>query len=69
MILEKIGVPLEILNKPGKLSDEEWKILQSHARKGYEIANSNYELKEIAGEIFHHHERWDGKGYPDGLSR
>lgn len=65
----KIGVPLEILNKPGKLSDEEWKILQSHARKGYEIANSNYELKEIAEEIFHHHERWDGKGYPDGLSR
>lgn len=65
----KIGVPLEILNKPGKLSDEEWKILQSHTRKGYEIANSNHELKGIAEEILHHHERWDGKGYPDGLSR
>ena len=65
----KIGIPLEILNKPGKLSDEEWKILQSHTEKGYKIANSNNELREIAEEIRHHHERWDGKGYPDGLSR
>lgn len=65
----KIGIPLEILNKPGRLSEEEWKILRSHTEKGYEIANSNNELKEIAEEIRHHHERWDGKGYPDGLSR
>lgn len=65
----KIGIPLEILNKPGKLSEEEWKILQSHTEKGYEIANSNNELRGIADEIRHHHERWDGKGYPDGLSR
>ena len=65
----KIGIPLEILNKPGKLSDEEWKILRSHTEKGYEIANSNNELRGIADEIRHHHERWDGKGYPDGLSR
>ena len=65
----KIGIPLEILNKPGELSDEEWKILRSHTEKGYEIANSNNELKGIADEIRHHHERWDGKGYPDGLSR
>lgn len=64
----KIGIPLEILNKPGKLSDEEWHMLQSHTRKGYEIANSNTELQGIAGEILHHHERWDGHGYPDGLS-
>ena len=64
----KIGIPLEILNKPGKLSEEEWKILRSHTEKGYEIANSNNELKGIAEEIRHHHERWDGKGYPDGLS-
>lgn len=64
----KIGIPLEILNKPGKLSEEEWKIIQSHTEKGYEIAKSNNELKGIAEEIRHHHERWDGKGYPDGLS-
>ena len=65
----KIGIPLEILNKPGKLSEDEWKILRSHTEKGYEIANSNNELRGIADEIRHHHERWDGKGYPDGLSR
>lgn len=65
----KIGIPLEILNKPGKLTDEEWAILKTHTEKGYEIANSNNELKQIADEILHHHERWDGKGYPDGLSR
>ena len=65
----KIGIPLEILNKPGKLSEEEWKILQSHTVKGYDIANSNNELRLIADEILHHHERWDGKGYPNGLSR
>jgi len=65
----KIGVPMEILNKPGKLTDEEWKIMRAHVEKGYEIANSNAELKQIALEIRHHHERWDGNGYPDGLSR
>ena len=65
----KIGIPLEILNKPGNLSDEEWNILQTHTQKGYDIANSNHELQGIADEILHHHERWDGKGYPDGLSR
>ena len=65
----KIGIPLEILNKPGRLSDEEWKILRTHPRKGYEIANSNQELKGIAEDILHHHEHWDGSGYPDGLSR
>ena len=65
----KIGIPLEILNKPGRLSEDEWKILQSHTKKGYEIANSNQELKGIAEDILHHHERWDGNGYPDGLSR
>ena len=64
----KIGIPLEILNKPGKLSEEEWAILRSHTEKGYEIANSNNELKGISDEILHHHERWDGNGYPDGLS-
>lgn len=65
----KIGIPLEILNKPGKLTADEWAILKTHAEKGYEIANSNNELRGIADEIRHHHERWDGNGYPDGLSR
>ncbi|MGN0996769.1 MAG: diguanylate cyclase domain-containing protein [Candidatus Ventricola sp.] len=65
----KIGIPLEILNKPGRLTEEERKILQSHTEKGYDIARSNNEFRGIAEEILHHHERWDGAGYPDGLSR
>lgn len=65
----KIGVPLEILNKPGKLSNEEWNVLRTHPAKGFQIANSSVELSGIADMILHHHERWDGAGYPDGLSR
>ena len=65
----KIGIPLEILNKPGKLTNDEWRVLQTHVEKGWQIANSSPELAGIAEMIRHHHERWDGKGYPDGLSR
>lgn len=65
----KIGIPLEILNKPGKLDSQEWAIMQSHVQKGYQIAKSSEELSGIADMILHHHERWDGKGYPDGLSK
>ncbi|MGM9969987.1 MAG: diguanylate cyclase domain-containing protein [Anaeroplasma sp.] len=64
----KVAIPLEILNKPGKLTDDEWKIIKSHTIKGYEIAKSTPELEGIAEMIKYHHERWDGKGYPDGLS-
>ena len=63
----KIGVPLDILNKPGKLTDEEWNYIKTHVHKGYQIAKSSKGLNEIADMILHHHERWDGKGYPDGL--
>ncbi|MCI5745568.1 MAG: diguanylate cyclase [Erysipelotrichaceae bacterium] len=64
----KVAIPLEILNKPGKLTAEEWKIIKSHTIKGYEIAKSTPELEGIADMIKYHHERWDGTGYPDGLS-
>ncbi|MDO4182648.1 MAG: HD domain-containing protein [Coriobacteriia bacterium] len=64
----KVGVPLEILNKPGKLSDQEWEIMKSHTTKGYMIAQASEELSVIADCILHHHERWDGQGYPDGLA-
>lgn len=64
----KIAVPLEILNKPGKLTDAEWAVLRSHAEKGCQIAMASRELKPIAGYIKYHHERWDGKGYPSKLS-
>ncbi|MCF0224447.1 MAG: HD domain-containing protein, partial [Fibrobacter sp.] len=65
----KIGVPLEILNKPGRLTKEEFEVMKTHAEKGYHIANSSPALQKIADMIRHHHERWDGLGYPDGLSQ
>ncbi len=64
----KIGIPLEILNKPGRLSEQEWALLRTHPEKGYQIAMSSAELKDIAGLILSHHECWDGKGYPAGLA-
>ena len=64
----KVGIPLEILNKPGQLTDREWEVLRTHAEKGYQIALSSDELKSIARMILCHHERWDGKGYPQGLA-
>ena len=65
----KIAIPLEILNKPDKLTDEEWEIVRKHVERGFQIAKSSKDLESIADMIRHHHERWDGKGYPDGLSR
>lgn len=64
----KIGIPLDILNKPGALSEAEWQTIRTHAQKGYQIAKSSKDISGIAEMILHHHERWDGKGYPDGLS-
>ena len=64
----KIAIPLEILNKPGKLTDAEWAVLRSHPDKGYQIAIASDELKPIAEFIRYHHERWDGKGYPARLA-
>lgn len=63
----KIAVPLEILNKPGKLTDDEWAVLRSHSEKGYQIAVATKELRPLADMILSHHERWDGRGYPNGL--
>lgn len=65
----KLGIPLDILNKPGKLTDDEWTIMRSHAEKGYRIAKASKELEDIADLILHHHECWNGRGYPDGLKQ
>lgn len=64
----KIGIPLEILNKPSRLTDQEWAVLQSHPEKGFQICMTSDELKHIAPMVLYHHERWDGKGYPKRLS-
>lgn len=63
----KIGVHDRILNKPGRLDEEEWSIMKKHPEIGYRIAKSSFELEPIAEYILTHHERWDGKGYPNGI--
>ena len=64
----KIGVPDNIINKPEKLSDEEFTIIKSHTLLGYNIIKHMTNDEEIINCVRSHHERWDGKGYPDGLS-
>jgi HD-GYP domain-containing protein (c-di-GMP phosphodiesterase class II) len=64
----KIGIPDEILNKPDKLTPEEWRIIQTHPQLGYQLASAAPSLKEALPVILHHHERMDGGGYPGGLA-
>ncbi len=63
----KIGVADRILNKPCALTDEEWDSMRRHTEIGYKIAMSSHDFSTIADYILCHHERWDGKGYPNGL--
>lgn len=62
----KIGISDNILNKPGKLTEEEWLDMKKHPEIGYRIAMSTPELIPIADYILSHHEHWDGSGYPQG---
>ncbi len=65
----KIAVPIEILNKPGPLNDEEWKIMKTHTEIGYNICLPLAQTLGGALDIIrHHHEKMDGSSYPDGLS-
>lgn len=64
----KIGIPEELLNKPGRLTEEEYKEICKHPEIGYRILQSSGNMKEISDCILSHHERWDGKGYPRGIS-
>lgn len=63
-----VGVPESVLNKKGPLMDWEWKIVKKHPAIGYNIARSTPDLLAIAEAILCHHERWDGSGYPQGIS-
>jgi putative nucleotidyltransferase with HDIG domain len=63
----KIGVPDSILIKPSALTAEEASLVRAHSVKGSEIVGQIPELREVATVIRHHHERFDGRGYPDGL--
>lgn len=63
----KISIPDSILNKQGKLTDEEYDIIKTHTEVGYQILRAADEYSDLAIHALHHHERWDGKGYPSGL--
>ncbi len=63
----KLSLPDSALNKPGRLSDEEWAAMQRHPLVGSQIVGAIEELSYISTIVRHHHERLDGNGYPDGL--
>ena len=63
----KIGIPDSILNKPGKLSDEEYEIIKTHTTEGGKILKDFTSIEHIKDGALYHHERFDGKGYPEGL--
>jgi HD-GYP domain-containing protein (c-di-GMP phosphodiesterase class II) len=63
----KIGVPETILNKPDKLDHEEYDLVKNHSQKGYDILKPIEQLAGSLPGILYHHERYDGKGYPEGL--
>lgn len=64
----KIGISEVVLNKPGRLNDAEWAIMKQHPGKSARILESTEEFKEIAAIVAAHHERFDGSGYPRGLT-
>jgi len=63
----KIGISSAILNKPGRLTDEEYEIIKTHPQMGQRILKPIKFLDEAVPIVYHHHERWDGAGYPEGL--
>ncbi|XMB72048.1 PAS domain S-box protein [Mycoplasmatota bacterium WC30] len=63
----KISIPDSILNKPGKLTFDEFEVIKSHTEVGYQILRAADEYSDLAIQALHHHERWDGKGYPNGM--
>ena len=64
----KIGIPSSLINKNGKLTDEEYASMKQHTTIGSAILSHVNEMPELVSAARHHHERYDGKGYPDGLS-
>ena len=66
----KIGIPSDILTKPGRLNTAEWEIMKTHAKIGYKLLSfSDHPILKMAADVaLHHHEKWDGTGYPDGIS-
>jgi diguanylate cyclase (GGDEF)-like protein/PAS domain S-box-containing protein/putative nucleotidyltransferase with HDIG domain len=63
----KISIPDAILNKPGRLTDEEYEIMKTHTEAGYQILKAADQYSHLADYALSHHERWDGKGYPNKI--
>jgi HD-GYP domain-containing protein (c-di-GMP phosphodiesterase class II) len=63
----KIGIGNDVLHKNGKLSDAEWEIMRSHPAIGEQLLKPYRQFRHETALVRHHHERWDGRGYPDGL--
>jgi len=63
----KISIPDIILNKPGKLTNEEYDVIKTHTEVGYQILRAADEYSDLAIHALYHHERWDGNGYPSGM--
>ena len=64
----KVAIPDDILNKPGRLTDDEFEVMKSHTIVGERILKPIGFLENVAPIVRHEHERWDGRGYPDGIS-
>ncbi len=65
----KIGIPDAILSKPDKLNDEEWSYIKMHPQIGADILSKSETLQPLAEIVLHHHESWDGGGYPSGMKK
>lgn len=63
----KIVIAENILQKTGKLTEEEWSEIKRHSETGYRILNNSFNISDLAQGVLSHHERWDGTGYPRGL--
>ena len=64
----KIGIQEDVLRKPVGLTDAEYAHIQQHPSMGYKILADIKQLSDVLPAVLHHHERWDGRGYPDGLA-
>jgi HD-GYP domain-containing protein (c-di-GMP phosphodiesterase class II) len=63
----KLGIPEHILNKPARLTEAEYQLVKTHAALGGDFLETSQGLRPLAPMVRHHHERWDGRGYPEGL--
>jgi len=63
----KIGIPTDVLRKPGRLTPEEYKVVQEHPRLGHTLLRQLPQMETVLQAVLHHHERYDGTGYPDAL--